>query len=135
VLRLNGNSQQLFNQRITHMQMLALCDVLAHDTRIEYLDLSFNDATPAHRHGETDAATFGDWGAIAVARLLRTNVTLKYIMLEGNAITKDGASELARSIAKADMSCLAVLNLAANPIGDQVRFPAIQISHSNPPYR
>jgi hypothetical protein len=120
-LRLNGNSQELFHKRITHIQMLAICEVLADCISVEYLDLSHNDPTPACKHGETEAATCGDNCAKAVARLLRTNTALKYLMLEGNAISHKGAAHLAAPVANGSAMSLQVLNISSNPLGCQVR--------------
>jgi hypothetical protein len=122
MLHLNGNSKALFKNRISHTQLLALCEVLANDSTIEFLDLSFNDATPAIHHGEPAAATFGDNAAKAVSRILRTNKGLKYLMLEGNAITSEGVRYLASvlSAPDGDISSLQVLNLASNPLGKLV---------------
>jgi hypothetical protein len=124
MLRLNGNSKELFNNRITHTQLLALCDLLANDSTVEFLDLSFNDATPAKHHGDPAAGTFGDNAAKSIARMLRTNKGLRYLMLEGNSITSEGMSHLASVLSGSDgeVSGLQLLNLASNPLGKLVCF-------------
>lgn len=118
VLRLNGNSKDLFHSRIGHVQLVALCEALRGDTGIEFLDVSFNDATPAARHGDITAATFGDEAAQVLARLLKANLSLRCVSLEGNAVAQQGAEHLATALCS---GCLEVLNLASNPIGDKAR--------------
>lgn len=83
VLRLGNQSRQ---QQLSLLQLTALCEALASDTHVEYCDLSYNDATPVSKLHDPSAATFGTPGAEIVARLMRSNFTLRYIILEGNAI-------------------------------------------------
>jgi hypothetical protein len=121
VVRLNGSCKAHFHNRLTRVQLAALCEALADDTDVEYLDLCYNDATPAAKHGDPEAATFGDEGASIVARLLKTNSSIRCLLLEGNAIGDDGTKELAQALARG-AGGLEVLNLASNAIGDDVRW-------------
>ena len=122
VAQLNGNSSALFKQRITRVQLTALCEALNDDDSIEYLDLSYNDATPACSHGEQQASTFGDEGADIVARMLGANSCVKYVLLESNAIGHEGAAALADALAGygGGGGGVEVLNIAHNPIGNEV---------------
>jgi hypothetical protein len=123
VLRLNGNSKALFDSRISCTQLMSLCEALAEDTTVEYLDLSYNDATPAQRSPDQGTASFGDEGAAIVAQLLKMNKTIKYLILEGNAIGSQGALALAQVLAseRGGGAGIQVLNLASNPITDKVK--------------
>ena len=106
------------------MQLSAICAALTHDTNFEFLDLSHNNSTPGARHGDPAAATFGDRGGEIVARLLRRNRSLRFVVLEGNAIGPQGAKDIADALCAASdesqCSPLQLLNLANNPIGDEV---------------
>lgn len=122
MLRLNGNGKPLFNNRLSCIQLTAICEVLASDTTIEFLDLSYNDSTPATQLNDPAAATFGSQGAKIIARLLKMNQTLKYVILEGNAIGPEGAAALADVLSseRGGGAGIEVLNLASNPLTDQV---------------
>eukprot|EP00892_Ulva_mutabilis_P010581 jgi/Ulvmu1/7896/UM004_0128.1 len=117
-LRLNGNSRQLFEQRITPLQLAALCESLREDLDIDLLDLSYNDYTPTNRLYDPAASTFGDAGAECIASLLKVNTGLRFLLLEGNSIGAKGASAIAESLGVTTGSNLQLLNLASNPIGD-----------------
>lgn len=85
VLRLGSNRSR--QQQLSLLQLTALCEALASDTHVEYCDFSYNDATPVNKLHDPSAATFGTAGAEIVSRLMRSNSTLRYIILEGNAIS------------------------------------------------
>jgi Leucine-rich repeat (LRR) protein len=130
VLRLCGNNAR--KERLSLLQLTALAETLTATSQIEYLDLSYNDATPVSKLHDPAAATFGSDGAGVVARLIRSNANLKYVILEGNAIGADGAELLAQSLSSAEGANIQALNLACNPIGEKVssRYSRTWIGHS-----
>ena len=125
-IRLNGNSKALFHRRVSNVQLMALSEALADNRDVEYLDVSHNDGTPAARHGEPDAATFGNEGAATIARMIKMTKGLKYIMLEGNAIGPEGAKAIATAIQSSGSAAIEVLNIAANPVLDEVRYQSLR---------
>lgn len=84
VLRLGSNRSR--KQQLSLLQLTALCEALASDTHLEYCDLSYCDSTPVSTLHDPSTATFGTAGAEIVARLMRSNSTIRYIILEGNGI-------------------------------------------------
>ena len=122
VLHLNGNDPKLYHQRLTTAQLFAICESLV-GSELTFIDLSFNDATPANQHGNPDAATFGDEAAATVARLMKQCASIASVILKGNAIGPAGTDEIAQALmgdSDHDAVLLKVLVLADNPIGDDV---------------
>eukprot|EP00771_Trimastix_marina_P002282 gnl/Trimastix_PCT/3402.p1 GENE.gnl/Trimastix_PCT/3402~~gnl/Trimastix_PCT/3402.p1 ORF type:complete len:405 (-),score=82.97 gnl/Trimastix_PCT/3402:30-1175(-) len=109
VVPLNGNSKELFNSRLTDLQILAMVDTLI-QLPIEVLELSWNK--------------LGDSAASALARLIESNHTLRSLDVRHNHIGLYGAEALARSLAAAHEEgrtspSLEALRLAGNPIGNR----------------
>lgn len=125
VLHLNGNQPELFQQRINVAQLFAICEVLQ-GSELTFIDLSYNDATPANQRDDPEAATFGDECAASVARLVKSCPKIASVILKGNAIGPAGADEIAQALSgdsEYTPAPLQVLILAHNPIGDDVRPP------------
>lgn len=77
------------------------------------------DSAPVRRLEGLDVADnrIGDTGARALARLLRSSGTMKWLGLSGNEIGDGGAAALASAFGAGTR--LRVLDLKLNPIGDQ----------------
>lgn len=104
VVQLNGNSKRLFNNRVSYMQVVALCESLYEDTIFRELDLSYN--------------RLDDLAAQAVARLIKMNRCITRINLTGNELTQGGAAHLAEALSSSDV-VLEVLQLGGNgDLGD-----------------
>ena len=122
VAQLNGNSSALFKQRITRVQLTALCEALNDDDSIEYLDLSYNDATPACSHGEQQASTLETrvrtlW-RVCLAPTAASSTCCSRAMQSG----MKGSAALADALAGygGGGGGVEVLNIAHNPIGNEV---------------
>jgi len=109
----------MFPTRIAPLQFTALCQALLQHPGVELLDLSYNDRTTGRHVDSADSAAFGDAGAEGVARLLKQKTGLKFLLLEGNAISAKGAQAISASLGSEDNQ-LQMLNLANNPVGDLV---------------
>jgi len=100
---LNGNSKELFNNRLQYMQVFALMEALQEYPYVTHLDLSYNH--------------LDDAALATVVRLLKYRNTLVHVNLEGYNFTADGATKLAEELSQQG-SVLEVLNLAFNPLGE-----------------
>ncbi|KAJ9505332.1 hypothetical protein QJQ45_026712 [Haematococcus lacustris] len=100
-LRLAGSSKRMFNNRLDTMQVFALCETLADDTNIMAMDLSHNFLT--------------DMATQALASIIKSNRTIRFINLAGNDIGPEGAQHLAKALSHPSCS-LQAMSLTGNPL-------------------
>lgn len=104
---------QLYCTRIRPSGATLVAKVLQKN-HLKELDLEFNQ--------------FGDEGAIAIAKVLRTNTSLEFLNLRLNHIGSDGAVALADALQGNAM--LQDLKLGCNPIGDDGAIALARAMHS-----
>mmetsp|Transcript_8580 Transcript_8580/g.14797 ORF Transcript_8580/g.14797 Transcript_8580/m.14797 type:complete len:406 (-) Transcript_8580:191-1408(-) len=106
-IKLNGNSKDLFNNRVEYMQVFALAEALHDNKHVTHLDLSYNN--------------IDDAGVSTLSRLLKFNQSLKELDLEGNNISPEGAKKLAETLSEDNGGGAGIefLNLNFNPIAEE----------------
>ncbi|GFR45309.1 hypothetical protein Agub_g6669 [Astrephomene gubernaculifera] len=103
VVALDGNSKELFNNRINPLQVFSLCEFLYDYSTLTVLRLQYN--------------FLNNMAVQAIARLIQSNRSLRMLDLTGNQVTEEGAHALVGVLSAPDCG-LQALVLRNNPLGD-----------------